>query len=68
MQEKEKDGLFLHWCQDAILGDLLLKVDTCGLNLWIIFFSRYYFVKQKTYKWHVIMKVPVKGLFLNTQP
>ena len=27
MQEKEKDGLFLHWCQDAILGNLLLKVD-----------------------------------------
>lgn len=27
MQEKEKEGLFLHWCQDAILGNLLLKVD-----------------------------------------
>ena len=65
MQEKEKEGLFLHWCQDAILGNLLLKVDTCGLNLWIIFFfSRYDFAKQETIKWHVIMKVPVKRLFL----
>ena len=27
MQEKEKEGLFLHLCQDAILGNLLLKVD-----------------------------------------
>ena len=27
MQEKEKEGLFLHWYQDAILGKLLLKVD-----------------------------------------
>ena len=23
MQEKEKEGLFHHWCQDAILGNLL---------------------------------------------
>ena len=43
MQEKEKEGLFLHWCQDAILGNLLLKVDTCGLNLWIIFFFKILF-------------------------
>ena len=27
VQEKEKEGLFLHWCQDAILGNMLLKVD-----------------------------------------
>ena len=58
MQEKEKEGLFLHWCQDAILGNLLLR--NSFFKILFCYTKNVFF-----YKWHIIMKVPLKGLFLN---
>ena len=56
MQEKEKEGLFLHWCQDAILGNLLLR--NSFFKILFCYTKNVFF-----YKWHIIMKVPLKGFF-----